>query len=98
MEQIINNLKEQFNRLETLILTHTGKKVLTLEETVIYTGLSKSYLYKLTSSRKIPHYKPHGKHLYFDREELEQWLLQNRSKTNKEIEMEALDYLVKHDK
>lgn len=65
------------------------KAVLTLDEVADYTKLSKSYLYKLTSSGKIPFYCPNGKQLFFNRLELEAWLLQNRSKSNEEIEQEV---------
>ena len=51
------------------------KKVLTMDELAQYTGLSKSYLYKLTSQKVIPHYKPNGKLVFFEREEVEKWLL-----------------------
>lgn len=44
-------------------------------------GVSESLLYKLTSSREVPHYKPRGKMLYFNKEELDQWLLQNNVPT-----------------
>ncbi len=50
------------------------KEVLTLDEAVQYTGLKKSYLYKLTAARAIPHYKPNGKNCFFRRTELEDWL------------------------
>jgi len=70
------------------------KKVLTLEEVAQYTKLSRSYLYKLTSQQIIPHYKPNGKNIYFNREELEQWLMRNRVKTKEEIESNAATYLV----
>lgn len=53
------------------------KEVLTFKEACIYTGMKKSYMYKLTSSGKIPHSKPQGGKLYFSRSELEKWLLQN---------------------
>ena len=36
------------------------KEVLTTAEASAYLGLSESYLYKLTSSKRIPHYKPNG--------------------------------------
>lgn len=62
------------------------KSVLTVEEASAFTGLSKSYLYKLTSSMKIPHYKPTGKLCYFDRLELESWLKQNKIETTKNHE------------
>ena len=52
-----------------------SKKVLTLDEVAQYTGLSKSCLYKMTSQKVIPHYKPNGKMVFFDREEVERWLL-----------------------
>ena len=62
------------------------KNVLTFKEAAQFIGLSQSYLYKLTSKGIIPHYKPSGKMIYFNREELEMWLLQNRKKTLDEIE------------
>lgn len=58
----------------------TTKNVLNFEETVEYTGMKASYLYKLTSTGKIPHYKPYGKMLFFRREELEEFLTRNADK------------------
>jgi len=66
------------------------KEVLTFEDTARYTGFSKSYLYKLTSLNVIPFYKPHGKCIYFNRKELENWLLRNKNTTNEEIESQAI--------
>lgn len=71
------------------------KKMLTFEEAIVYTGLSKSWLYKLTSQKHIPHYKPSGKLCYFDREELDMWIKQNRVSTTEEIEMQAQSYCMK---
>lgn len=68
------------------------KNVLTFSEASEYTGMSKSTLYKLTSSRKIPHYKPNGKMVYFEREELDKWLLSNRITPQSEIEETAQVY------
>lgn len=76
----------------TLIAT---KKVLTFDEALRYTGLSKSGLYKLTAGREIPHAK-RGKHLYFDREELERWLMGNRVATNEELDTRAALYCMKN--
>ena len=36
------------------------KEVLTTAEASAYLGLSESYIYKLTSLKQIPHYKPNG--------------------------------------
>lgn len=43
------------------------KNVLSFDEASKFLNLSKSYLYKLTSGNLIPHYKPQGKMLYFER-------------------------------
>lgn len=86
-------IKEQLDRIERLTLL-SAKNVLTFEDVSLLTGLSKSHLYKLTCSHQIPHYKPNGKQLYFDRTELESWMKQNRISTNNEIETEAVNYLV----
>lgn len=53
------------------------KEILTLDEAAQYTGMKKSYLYKLTASKAIPHYKPNGKNCFFRRTELEDWLTTN---------------------
>ncbi len=70
------NLDERLERIESLLLAQ--KKVLTLEEACDYTGISRSYLYKLTSTGAIPHSKPSGKLIYFDIDLLNKWLLDNQ--------------------
>jgi excisionase family DNA binding protein len=83
----------RLNRIEHLL--QNNKKVLNFDEAVELTGFSKSYLYKLTSQSQIPYYRPSGKRIYFDREELEVWLLSNKIKSEQEIEKEASNYLIK---
>ncbi len=68
------------------------KEVLTCEEAARYMGISKSYLYKLTMRREIPHFKPSGKVVYFNRSELEQWLQSNRVTTVDEARGQAAAY------
>ena len=69
------NLKEEFlerlKRVEDLL--NERKSVLTMEEACRYLGVSHSSMYKLTSAKAIPHYKPRGKMIFFDRLELETW-------------------------
>ena len=72
-----------------------AKNVLNFEEAEVITGLSKSYLYKLTCTHQIPHYKPNGKLVYFDRAELEAWMKQNRVATQLEAEQQAINYVVR---
>ena len=64
----------------------TTKEVLTSDEAARYMGISRSYLYKLTMTRKIPHYKPTGKVCYFDRRELEDFLRSGRGSMNETID------------
>ncbi len=70
-----------------------NKVVLTFDEVAAYTGLSKSYLYKLTSGNVIPHYKPNGKNVYFNKAEIDTWLLRNEVKTNDALEQEAINHV-----
>lgn len=74
------------------------KNVLTLNEACRFLELSPSHLYKLTSTGAIPHYKPNGKKIYFNRLELEQWLLSNKVESDDEINQQAADYLIKNKK
>lgn len=81
---------ERLGRLEKLLIGN--KEVLTFDEACDYTGISRSYLYKLTASGKIPHSKPNGKMLFFEKKKLVNWLLQNKRKSPQDIEAEALAY------
>ena len=60
------------------LMAVNGKEVLTSRETAAYLGISLAYLYKLTHERRIPHYKPEGKVLYFDRSDVLAWMRRNR--------------------
>lgn len=97
METVTINLQElqtihkKLDNLEIAMLSN--KTVLTFEDVVRYTGLSKSYLYKLTSAGLIPHFKPNGKQLYFSKAEIDVWLLRNEVKTNEAINTEAINYV-----
>lgn len=77
-----------FDKMETL----GTKNVLTFNEACMFSGLSKSHMYRLTSTRQVPHFKPFGKMVYFERAELEKWLLQNKVNTVCETETMAANY------
>ena len=91
-------MTESNKEIADLITANTlfcTKEVLTSEEAAKYMGVSKSYLYKLTMRQQIPHYKPMGKMVYFNRLELEQWLQNNRVSTANEISQQAQAYCMK---
>lgn len=56
-----------------------GKPMLTMQEAAMFTGMSKHTLYRMTCSKQIKHYKPGGKLIYFSREDLINWMMQNPS-------------------
>ena len=87
----LQSIDDRLRNIETLLLSQ--KTVLNFDEVAAYTGLSKSHLYKLTSSGGIPCYKPHGKQIYFNKIEMDGWLLQNRKATNDEIDSQAATFV-----
>lgn len=89
-------LEERLERIERLM--SSNKEVLTFEETCEYMGVSRSFLYKLTSRGRIPHSKPNGKMIFFEKKKLNLWLLQNKRKSKAEIEVEALRYSLRNKK
>jgi excisionase family DNA binding protein len=84
--------------IESLLEATHQPKPLTLSETAKFLDISKSHLYRLVCYKKIPHYKPQGKRLYFDQAELVNWIKQNHSETqvqrDAQLEEKAASYLV----
>ena len=86
---------EELQRIADLITANvisTMKKVLTVDEAAKYMGISKSTLYKMMMRREIPYSKPNGKVCFFNRQELEAWLMSNRVATSDEIRDKAEAY------
>ncbi|MFO8147031.1 MAG: helix-turn-helix domain-containing protein [Gillisia sp.] len=86
----LSEIIKRLDRIEGLV--RANKNVLTFDEAVDYTGISRSYMYKLTARGEIPFSKPRGKLIYFSREKLDQWLLSNQHKTSMELKNDALEY------
>lgn len=68
---------------------------LTAREAADYLGFALSYLYKLTSTHKVPFYSPTGKHILFKRSELEEWVNNSRVATNDELVAKAQTNIMK---
>ena len=77
---------DKLTAIESLLEATNPTKPLTLVEAAKFLDLSPSHLYKLTSERKIPHFKPNGKKIYFDESELIQWLKRKPTRTLEETE------------
>ena len=90
MDEVLKELQE-LKQLAVL----GAKTALTMNDVVLLTGLSKSHLYKLVWSKKIPYYKSAGgKMTYFNKQEIEDWLLAYRVPTEAEQEQKAIAYCV----
>ena len=57
------------------------KNILTVEDLMDYTDFSQKQIYKLKSTRQIPHYKPSGKKLFFKKNEIDEWITRGRIDT-----------------
>lgn len=103
--EILNNrLDEIFLRLEEIqnskVSTSTmeeSNEILTVKQAAEYLNLSIYSIYAKTSQKSIPHAK-RGRHLYFFKDDLRNWLASAKSKTREEINQEAEDYLLKNKK
>lgn len=73
----VRSLREAVDRGE--------KEFLNIEDMAKLTGFSKSYIYKLTSRKKIPFYRPAGGKIFFRRDEIKDWINQSRICSESEI-------------
>lgn len=87
LAQYFEQNNQRLDKIERGLLAQ--KTVLTFNEFCRYTGISKSWGYKLSASRAVPHYKPNDKAIYFNKEEVDNWLLQNPVKTVAQLQKEA---------
>lgn len=88
---LIQVLLDKLDHLDETALAK--KKVFNIANLAAYTGWSFSKIYKLTSSKIIPHSKPTNGSLFFDREKIEEWLLENPCHTLNESQNDLDEYL-----
>lgn len=79
LKKFEKDLIPKLKKLESLYLAN--KKVLSFEDALEITGFKASYLYKLTSTNSIPHSKPLGGKIFFDRDEIEAWILNHKQES-----------------
>ena len=89
---------QKLNHIEKLLSEQSllQKQVLNFNEACLYLDISQSHLYKLTSTKQVPHFCPQGKRLYFKRTELDEWLQRNRKSAADEIDQAATDYIIRN--
>ena len=86
----LEDIAKRLDRLETLTAL-SAKNVLDINDTAELTGYSVKYLRLLIARREIPHYR-RGNRLYFNRDEIEDWMMGERIPTNEEIQTRAMGY------
>jgi len=92
MEQ--SDIKNELQQIKQYTLL-AAKKVLTVPDCAMLTGLSKSRIYKKICAKEIPYYKANGcKNVFFDRDELNAWMLQHRVGTAEELKTEVATRIV----
>jgi len=91
---LVQLLLEKIDHLDEAALVK--KRVFNVSNLQMYTGWSLSKIYKLTSARLIPFSKPTNGSLFFEREKIEEWLLQNPSYGEAELEEKVNAHLSKN--
>ena len=69
-------IKVRLKSLEDAI--YTTKEILNMKDVCQYLDISQSLLYKLTCTGEIPHFKPRGKMIFFEKKELIAWIKRNK--------------------
>ncbi|SHM36157.1 helix-turn-helix transcriptional regulator [Myroides odoratimimus] len=92
--ETIKLILEKLDYLEQLIISN-NKEILSVEELEKYTGFKKSYIYHLVHFSKIPYSKPNGKYLFFEKSEIDEWLLKNKSLSDDQLQEKARVYILK---
>lgn len=74
-------IEEKLFSIENSIqkLSLAVKSILSVEEAAVFLNMKPSFLYKMTSAKRIKFFKPNGKLIYFQKCDLEAFLLRNES-------------------
>lgn len=83
----LDELLSHLERVEKI--AYAAKDFLNIDEVAAYLQVSKSFVYKLTSSRELTVYKPSGKNIFILRDDLNEWIRRYPLFSNEEIEKRA---------
>lgn len=76
-------IEERFKSIEETL--YSTKEILSMKDVCHYLDISQSMLYKLTCNGEIPHFKPRGKTILFEKKELIKWIKKKAGKTQVRI-------------
>jgi excisionase family DNA binding protein len=94
LPEVLRQLFEKVERMEILIIELQPRhdpqpKMLNIKEAATFLDITVAALYSLVSRKAIPVNKP-GKRLYFDKNELTEWIRSGKKKTAAAMEQEAV--------
>ena len=72
----IVELQKRMDAVEDIL--DNAKEVLSVEEAARFMDIARSSLYKMTSDKSIPFYRPNGKMIYFEKADILEWIRKNR--------------------
>lgn len=67
-----------------------AKRMLSVKDVALLTGFAESYVRKLVQESKLPYYRPMGKMIFFDRDEIDSFLRTNRIPSAQELASKRL--------
>ena len=76
LQRQIEELQKRMDAVEDIL--DNAKEVLSVEEAACFMDIARSSLYKMTSDRSIPFYRPNGKMIYFEKADILEWIRKNR--------------------
>ncbi|WP_139855662.1 helix-turn-helix domain-containing protein [Aequorivita sinensis] len=95
LERIEDLLQKIYKTSQNMVDSETPTKIMTVHTVSEYLNLSLSCIYKLTSGKEIPHFK-RGKRLYFEKNEIDKWVMENKCLTNRDLNERANEYIFKN--
>lgn len=82
----LDDIAKRLDRLEKA--TALSKNVLVIDEVAMLTGYTVKYLRLLIAQHEISYYR-RGNRIYFNRAEVENWMMEQRIPSNEEIKTMA---------
>lgn len=89
-----NELLHVVMRIEKLIEQGiNADRPMNIKEASEFLGLSVSYVYTLCNQKKLCHYKPNGKKIYFLRQDLLDFMTRNKVSSESQVNDKAMEYI-----
>lgn len=91
LKELIGLSRENNSLLKEVLKSQIiNREILSLKDAAFYLGISTYTIHHYTSKGVISHYKPNNKNIYFRKDDLDAFMLQNRSEAIKVMEENIL--------